>query len=569
MDAVKTASIATSSMIKLHKGLTIGQYTICLPITNTSARASNINGESFYLKIATKDSEAEELNSFTKLSSCENENIIKSIERFEYTSNNLRLDVFVYDFLSGETLDRYLSRHPDGIPIENAKTIISSILEAAEYLHNTKHYYINALTPKNIFLDHTHTPPKAILTSLEFATSSQEKPNLSKASPFYVATKAFSEETSVTNDLFSIGAILYCMLFGNPPWLTDPKGTPKSEYKTFFGNIRKSKLYLSNTKPIDANTKKVLSSLLSEDPSTSPLNPYAEIKELISLTNKTTAFQTSDPLPETQMKTKGKNKGGFADVAGLDNLKAQLQSDVIDLLKHPERAKALNLHLPNGILFYGPPGCGKTFFTEKFAEELGVHYIYVSCSDVASPYIHGGQTKIARLFQEAEKNKPCIIFFDEIEAMIRDRKAHTTVSEAGEVNEFLTQLNNCGSKGIIAIGATNRPELIDPAALRAGRLEYKYLIPLPDKITRRKILELNLGKIAGGSQLDLSGLVAMTEGYISADLTLIVEKAARNAFRKGKTEISLTDLSEAFQETKPSLSKKDVEHYFSAFEKPS
>ena len=102
------------------------------------------------------------------------------------------------------------------------------------------------------------------------------------------------------------------------------------------------------------------------------------------------------------------------------------------------------MSIPNGLLFYGPPGCGKTFFAERFAEEIGCNYMYVLCSDVASPYIHGGQEKIANLFEEARKNAPTILFLDEVEAMIMDRSKHNNVSEQGEVNEFLGQLNNCG-----------------------------------------------------------------------------------------------------------------------------
>ena len=175
----------------------------------------------------------------------------------------------------------------------------------------------------------------------------------------------------------------------------------------------------------------------------------------------------------------------------LYDLKEQLRSDVIDLLQAPEQAKALGLSIPNGLLFYGPPGCGKTFFAEKFAEEAKINYQYIKCSDVASPYIHGGQDKIAAIFDNARKNAPTILFFDEIDAMIKDRSKQDNVSMAGEVNEFLAQLNICGQDGVLVIGATNKPNEIDEAALRAGRLELKYYIPQPDLPTRTAIFEIN------------------------------------------------------------------------------
>ena len=245
---------------------------------------------------------------------------------------------------------------------------------------------------------------------------------------------------------------------------------------------------------------------------------------------------------------------GFKDVAGMTQLKEQLQSDVIDLIQDPEQAKQLGISIPNGLLFYGPPGCGKTFFAEKFAEEAGFNYKYIKCSDVASPYIHGGQDKIAAIFDEARKNAPTILFFDEIDAMIKDRSKHNNVSEAGEVNEFLAQLNNCGEDGVIVIGATNKPDDIDEAALRAGRLEFKYYIPQPDAETRASIFEINLSKRKVDFGINYDKLASLTENYISADIKMIVDNAARLTFRRKLGKITQETLEEVIASSKPSIS---------------
>ena len=249
-----------------------------------------------------------------------------------------------------------------------------------------------------------------------------------------------------------------------------------------------------------------------------------------------------------------KKGNGFKDVAGMNALKEQLQSDVIDIIQDPEQAKELGITIPNGLLFYGPPGCGKTFFAEKFAEEAGFNYKYIKCSDVASPYIHGGQDKIAAIFDEARKNAPSILFFDEIDAMIKDRSKHNNVSEAGEVNEFLAQLNNCGEDGVLVIGATNKPTEIDDAALRAGRLEFKYYIPQPDAETRALIFEINLSKRKCDFGIDYEKLASLTENYISADIKLIVDNAARLTFRRKLGKITQQVLEEVISESKPSIS---------------
>ena len=242
----------------------------------------------------------------------------------------------------------------------------------------------------------------------------------------------------------------------------------------------------------------------------------------------------------------------------MDLLKEQLQSDVIDLLNDQERANSLGLTIPNGLLFYGPPGCGKTFFAEKFAEELKCNYIYVKCSDVASPYIHGGQEKIAAIFQEAREKAPSIIFLDEIDALLKSRDKHNNVSEAGEVNEFLEQLNNCGKDKVLVIGATNKPKEIDEAALRAGRLELKYFIPLPDQPARSQLFKIELSKRSSSELIDYNKLSEMTIDYSCADIKLLIDTAARIVFRNKKDEISEEDVIAAMSSIKPSLSKAAI-----------
>lgn len=253
--------------------------------------------------------------------------------------------------------------------------------------------------------------------------------------------------------------------------------------------------------------------------------------------------------------------GGFADVAGMDELKAQLQSDVIDVLKEPERAKALGISLPNGILLYGPPGCGKTFFAQKLAEEAGCNFIAVNCSDIASTYIHGTQELIAEKFAEAEKNKPTIIFFDEIDAMIPKRNARGSEYTKTEVNEFLTQLNNCGKKGIIAIGATNRPQDVDEAALRSGRLEMKVYLPAPDGMTRMMILLKKLQQRSIRGILSVDDFVDKTDGWISSDVAMAVDQAARLAFRRKLQYIDADILNEVISKFKPTVSKASLKEY--------
>lgn len=251
---------------------------------------------------------------------------------------------------------------------------------------------------------------------------------------------------------------------------------------------------------------------------------------------------------------------GFAAVAGMDALKEQLRTEVIDVLADKEEAARYGITVPNGMLLYGPPGCGKTFLAERFAEETGYHFRYIKSSDLASTYIHGSQEKIATLFFEARKNAPSIICFDEFDALVPRRDDVNNASHSGEVNEFLSQLNNCGSDGVFVIASTNRPDKIDPAVLRSGRIDYMIYVPIPDAATRRTLFELALSERPHDPDIDYSRLTKQTEGYLSSDIAAVVQQAARRAFRS-KSAISMRLLQDAISERRPGVSKTELAQY--------
>ena len=474
----------------------------------------------------------------------------------------------VYDFISGETVAEKVTRAQRCGAYE-AKDIITGVLNGLKYLHGLPDPIIhNELTIQNVMLDLSRGTTFSRIIDFGYARFlSQGRRSFRKEglNPFYMAPEAFNGIFSAQTDLYMVGAMLYHLLFGLPPFFIDLskyKGDPESAEEAILGEKTRS-LRFPN-----AGKKESFSDLLpiimkalapnAEDRFQSADEFIKTINGEIKLQSVVVGAASTRVANKAQPQKRG---NGFADVAGMNALKEQLQSDVIDLLQNPEQAEALGLHVPNGLLFYGPPGCGKTYFAEKFAEELGCNYQYIKCSDVASPYIHGGQEKIAAVFNEARENAPTILFFDEIEAMIKDRSKHTNVSEAGEVNEFLAQLNNCGQDGVIVIGATNKPTEIDEAALRAGRLEYKYYIPQPDHETRKDLFRINLDKRKTDFGIDYDKLARLTENYVSADIRLIVDTAARLVFRRHLECISMDILEEAIRQTKPSISIEVIKRH--------
>lgn len=558
------------------KGKKIDQYIVTFPIKEgkyaETSRVKDATGKNYFLKLLdfskmskTQFSKGSHVLELEVSQLLHHPNLIALHDAKECVVDGQERLAVVYDFISGETLAQYFSRN-DEISVHEAVQIVKGILSGLAYMHSLSTPILhNEITLSNIMLDLSTTPstPKIIdLGHARFLTQPSDSFPTDIDSYYFCAPETFQNKWSVQSDIYSVGSILYTLIFGAPPYfdecandinlkesLADARLSPPHfpergifEFTSMIAQVIKKAL-ANNLKERFASANEMLTALeKAQSPNQTPIQEQ-------QTTETRQKEKTISPV-----KGQIKKGNGFADVAGMQELKEQLTSDVIDVIRNPEQAKKLGISIPNGLLFYGPPGCGKTFFAEKFAEELGCNYLYVKCSDIASPYIHGGQGKIANLFKEARKKAPTILFFDEIEAMVRDRNLQNNASEAGEVNEFLTQLNNCGQDGVIVIGATNNPTTIDPAALRSGRFDYKYYIPNPDKETRAKLFEVILKNRQKDDDIDYNKLSSLTDNFVSADIRLVIDRAARLVFKRKLKKISMTVLLEILASFKPSVS---------------
>lgn len=251
---------------------------------------------------------------------------------------------------------------------------------------------------------------------------------------------------------------------------------------------------------------------------------------------------------------------GFSAIAGMTELKASLLAEVVEPLRNPERFKKYNLGIPNGILFFGPPGCGKTYIAQRLGEELNYNYMEVSPSEIGSSHIHGTSLKIRDLFESAAQRAPTILFIDEFEGIAPSRESLSSDQQfkAEEVSELLVQIGQCAERKILLIAATNLPSKIDPAVRRTGRLDKKIYIGPPDEAGKRAMLAFHLRGRPLAEGLDTTTFCRdLMQGYSASDIKVLADEAARIALSED-SGITIEHLAAAVQKVPPSIALADT-----------
>ncbi len=249
----------------------------------------------------------------------------------------------------------------------------------------------------------------------------------------------------------------------------------------------------------------------------------------------------------------------FADVAGVDEAKEELR-EVIEFLKTPGKFTKLGGKIPKGILLVGPPGTGKTLLARAVAGEAGVPFFSISGSEFVEMFVGVGAARVRDLFEQAKGKAPCIIFIDELDALGKARGMGPMAHEEREqtLNQLLVEMDGFDPRiGVILMAATNRPEILDPALLRAGRFDRHVLVDRPDKIGRLGILRVHAKQVALAADADLETVAGMTPGFSGADLANVINEAALLAVRRGKDQVGLPELQEAVERVIAGLEKKN------------
>jgi cell division protease FtsH len=251
----------------------------------------------------------------------------------------------------------------------------------------------------------------------------------------------------------------------------------------------------------------------------------------------------------------------FADVAGVDEAEQELK-EIVEFLKTPKKYTQLGGRIPKGVLLVGPPGTGKTLLARAVAGEAKVPFFSLSGSEFVEMFVGVGAARVRDLFSQAEQKAPCIIFIDELDALGRARVQSPMGSHEEReqtLNQLLAEMDGFDSrKAIIIMGATNRPEVLDPALLRPGRFDRQVLVDKPDVKGREEVLRIHTKQVKLSPAVDLRIVAARTAGFAGADLANLVNEAALLAARKDKTSVEMTDFEEAIDRLIAGLEKKRV-----------
>jgi cell division protease FtsH len=251
----------------------------------------------------------------------------------------------------------------------------------------------------------------------------------------------------------------------------------------------------------------------------------------------------------------------FSDVAGVDEAKDELR-EVVDFLKNPTDYGRLGGRMPKGVLLVGPPGTGKTLLAKAVAGEAKVPFFSISGSEFVEMFVGVGAARVRDLFQQAHQKAPAIIFIDELDALGRARGIGPFAGGHDEkeqtLNQLLVELDGFDSRsGLVILAATNRPEILDPALLRAGRFDRQVLVDRPDKKGRIEILKVHIKKVQLDSAVDPEAVAALTPGFTGADLANLVNEAALLATRRGAGAVAMTDFNNAVERMVAGLEKRN------------
>lgn len=490
--------------------------------------------------------EVYEIHLCKELDTDENQNVVRYVDNGEVKKGNAVYHYIVTEFYRGMLL--YDAVRQEGpFDLEDAVQITLCVLSGLSYIHSRAMLH-NDIRPSNIMLqeleDGMLMPTIIDLGHISYMV--QGRPTFADEDlmPYFRAPETFRAVYTVKSDIFSTGALLYFLLFGKSPWeVMDLRtlGKDKQKIAVAVKKARKQDLVLETEEvKLPDYMKAILLKALAKKPDDRFASAAEFGQALIEQVMPELAKRMEDDenKPQTEVQGQDNNspiitfkKGsgsGFDNVTGRDELKEQLRKEVLFALQNPEKAQLYKLPTINGVLLYGPPGCGKSLVLSSFAEELGFNYTIIRGPELGHIYQEGVLDNLQRIFDAAEIKAPFVICIDELEFVAPNPNAEGEENVTPQISALYGMMNECSKKGILVVATTNRPDLIDQSIMRIGCFDRVFFVPQPDFEARKDIFREHLND-RPCEELDFDELSRMSDDFNAGDITEAVNEAAMTA----------------------------------------
>ncbi len=493
--------------------------------------------------------EVYEIQLCKELNTDDNVNVVRYVDNGEVKKSNKVYHYLVTEYYRGMLLYEAVRR--DGpFDLEDAVQITLCVLSGLSFIHSCALIH-NDIRPSNIMLqeldDGMLMPTIIDLGHISYMVKGRPTFIDEDLMPYFRAPETFRAVYTVKSDIFSTGALLYFLIFGKSPWEMLDLRTFEGDKQKIADAVKKARkqdLVLETPEvKLPDYMKAILLKALAKKPEDrfGSASEFAQdlieqvIPELAKRMDETDTKVTAQTEEQGQVNagpiiTFKKGSGsGFDNVTGRDELKEQLRKEVLFALHNPEKAKLYKLPAINGVLLYGPPGCGKSLVLESFAEELGFNYSIIKGVELGHIYQDGVLDNLQRIFDAAEIKAPFVLCFDEIEFVAPNSNAEGEESNiTPQISALFGMLNNCSKKGILVVATTNRPDLIDQSIMRIGCFDRVFFVPQPDFEARKDIFIDHL-KDRPCDDIDFDELARMSDDFNAGDIAEAVNEAAMTA----------------------------------------
>ena len=516
--------------------------------------------------------EVYEIHLCKELNTGENQNVVRYVDNGEVKKGKTVYHYLVTEFYRGVTL--YDAVRKEGrFDLEDAVQITLCVLTGLSFIHSRALIH-NDIRPSNIMLqeldDGMLMPTIIDLGHISYMIKGRPTFVDEDLMPYFRAPETFRSVYTVKSDIFSTGALLYFLLFGKSPWEDMDLRTFDGDKQKIADAVKKARKQDLVLETDEVKLPDYMKAILLKALAKKPGNRFGSAAEFAQDMLEKVMPELSIMMEDEEAKPQAEQQGqesegptitfkkgsgsGFDNVTGRDELKEQLRKEVLFALHNPEKAAQYRLPAINGVLLYGPPGCGKSLVLKSFAEELGFNYTIIHGPEMGHIYQEGVLDNLQRLFDAAEIKAPFVICIDELEFVAPNPNAEGEENVTPQISALYGMMNECSKKDILVVATTNRPDLIDQSIMRVGCFDRVFFVPQPDFEARKDIFMEHL-KERPCEEIDYDELARLSDDFNAGDIAEAVNEAAMTAAYNG-VPISQKILVDVLKYKNPTYSTK-------------